>query len=308
MLLKRLVDLNQLAVGKINLDDGMQQLFVDMDDNYEERTGKFPLSGLHLVDFSGVTDGFMAVRKAITKQLIPRLPFLAELSDEVLMPEMVRALASQCRQLRSFRKNCNHEGIYCEADALDTNLNVVNILLESCPDLSQSTRSSTEQGDSSRSIAEEKYRRCQEQHSRVYGRLVRLTHLQTLDLGGDIQDWRNQFYEETPVIELNDRMFLKYSTPIMDGLELSLASGLGQLASLKDLKVFGFEGHDHRIENAELEWIAGHWPKLTVLRGLHIDDSPSLAKMDLKTAEQRAYMQTLRPSLIHKAADLPRIL
>ncbi|KAK3808882.1 MAG: hypothetical protein J3R72DRAFT_499264 [Linnemannia gamsii] len=345
MLLKRLVNLNQLTVGKINLDDGTQQLFVDTDDNYEERTRKFPLSGLHLVDFSEVTDGFMAVREAITKRLIPRLPFLTEISDEVLMPEMVRALASQCRQLRSFRKNCNHDGIYREADALDTKLNVVNILLESCPNLTtidaiqhridanyllkhpwvcegtletfrcqivmdrmtpdDCRAMSLEQGDSSRSIAEEKYRRCQEQHSRVYGRLARLTHLQTLDLGGNIQDWRNQFYEETPVIELNGRMFLFLSTPIMDGLELSLASGLGQLASLKDLRVFGFEGHDHRIENAELEWIAGHWPKLTVMRGLHIDKSPTLAKVDLKTAEQRAYMQTLRPSLIHKAADLP---
>ncbi|KAK3808891.1 MAG: hypothetical protein J3R72DRAFT_428345 [Linnemannia gamsii] len=187
MLLKRLVNLNQLTVGKINLDDGTQQLFVDTDDNYEERTRKFPLSGLHLVDFSEVTDGFMAVREAITKRLIPRLPFLTEISDEVLMPEMIvmdRMTPDDCRAM------------------------------------------SLEQGDSNRSIAEEKYRRCQERHSRVYERLARLTHLQTLDLGGDIQDWRNQFYEETPVIELNGRMFLFLSTPIMDGLELSLASGL----------------------------------------------------------------------------------
>ncbi|KAG0354061.1 hypothetical protein BGX24_007048, partial [Mortierella sp. AD032] len=134
MLLKRLVDLNQLTVGKINLDDGTQQLFVDTDDNYEERTRKFPLSGLHLVDFSGFTDGFMAVREAITKQLIPRLPFLTELSAEVLTPEMARALASQCRQFRSFRINCNNEVIDRKV-ALDTDLNVVNILLESCPNL-----------------------------------------------------------------------------------------------------------------------------------------------------------------------------
>ncbi|KAG0248910.1 hypothetical protein BGZ95_007791, partial [Linnemannia exigua] len=210
MFLKRLVNLDQLTVGLIRQGDDMQHLFVDTDDNYEERSRKFPLSGLHLVDFSGRTNEFMAIREAIAIQLIPRLPSLTELSAEVLMPEMARVLASQCKQFRSFRQNSNFEGIAREGGQylhVNTDLNAVSILLESCPNLttidaiehridanyllehpwvceetletfrcqivgmdrmtSDDYRAmSLEQGDSSRSMAEEKYRRCQEQHSR----------------------------------------------------------------------------------------------------------------------------------------------
>ncbi|KAG0253450.1 hypothetical protein BGZ95_006318, partial [Linnemannia exigua] len=286
-------------------------------------------------------------------RLIPRLPALTELTMEMMTPEIAKALVNHCGQFRAFRYGGRDENISRDTMAsVDYDLNIISILLESCPNLTtidaiqhsidanyllehpwvceetletfrcqivgmgrmtsdDFQAMSLEQGDSGRSIVEEKYRRCQEQHSRVYGRLARLTHLETLDLGGDIQDWVSLIFADggnEAVIEVNGRMFLELSTPIMDSLEFSLASGLGQLSSLKDLRVFGFEGHDHRIGNKELKWIARHWPKLAVMRGLHIDDSASLVKKDLKTAEQRAYMQRLRPNVIHKAAVLKRDL
>ncbi|KAF9118664.1 hypothetical protein BGW39_000966 [Mortierella sp. 14UC] len=349
MFLKRLVNLNQLTVWRINSDGDSRPPFLDTDDNYEERSRKFPLTGLHLVDLERTSANFMLISEAIAQQLIPRLPFLTELNAEVLTQEMARALASHCRQFQSFRQKSNRKCIHQEdGDGIKTELNVVGILLESCPNLTtidaiqcridaahllehpwvceetletfccqivgvdrltpdEYQSLSLEQGDSSRSIAEGKYKRSQEQHSRVYERLARLTRLQTLDLGGNIIDyWMYSFLEDSGfelVKDVNGRLFLEFSTPIMDSLEFSLASGLDQLVSLKNLKVFGFEGHDHRIERAELEWIARHWPKLTVMRGLHISHSETLVMTDIKTAEQREFMQKLRPYVIHEAAD-----
>ncbi|KAF9132543.1 hypothetical protein BGX30_012623 [Mortierella sp. GBA39] len=54
---------------------------------------------------------------------------------------------------------------------------------------------------------------------------------------------------------------------IRNTLHLSLASGLDQLSTLKNLHLFEFEGADL----LELELIAEHWPMLKVKRGLQKD-------------------------------------
>ncbi|KAF9093350.1 hypothetical protein BGX23_003422 [Mortierella sp. AD031] len=56
--------------------------------------------------------------------------------------------------------------------------------------------------------------------------------------------------------------------PVPDTLELSLKSGLDQLATLSELEVFGFEYVDHKIGKAELAWIAAHWKRLKEMRRL----------------------------------------
>ncbi|KAF9117014.1 hypothetical protein BGX30_005742 [Mortierella sp. GBA39] len=356
MFLKRLVNLDQLFLGRINLGDKGQSLFVDTDDNYEDRSRPFALSGLHLVQVGGLTAEYKPIHEAMATHLIPRLPLLTQLVTEVLTPEMGKALASHCKQFRVFRQSGDNECIN-EDHTVKTELNVVSILLESCPNLttidtiqhridatylaehpwacegtletfrcqiiglerltfeeyqyvSMSSEHDTTQLPS-RGVAEEKYKRSQEQHHQVYERLSRLVCLQTLDLGSDVKGIEYHIYGDSgyePTMEVNGRVHLIDSNPIMDCLELSLASGLDQLATLRNLKVFGFEGLDQRIETAELEWFATRWPQLAVMRGLHIDDSATLNKSDTKTTRQRQEMQRLRPFVRHESATPNNIL
>ncbi|KAG0063154.1 hypothetical protein BGZ92_006062, partial [Podila epicladia] len=51
-------------------------------------------------------------------------------------------------------------------------------------------------------------------------------------------------------------------------LELSLASGLEQLAGLKELQVLNVTRMAHRIGTNELEWMQENWPRLERLEGL----------------------------------------
>lgn len=51
-------------------------------------------------------------------------------------------------------------------------------------------------------------------------------------------------------------------------MELSLASRLGRLETLKGLEVFEFEGVGHRIGNPELEWMAVNWPHIESHAGI----------------------------------------
>lgn len=53
-----------------------------------------------------------------------------------------------------------------------------------------------------------------------------------------------------------------------DSLEMTLESGLGDLAGLKDMKALGVQGIDHRICKAELEWMRTHWTRLDWIWGL----------------------------------------
>ncbi|KAF9093347.1 hypothetical protein BGX23_003419 [Mortierella sp. AD031] len=113
-----------------------------------------------------------------------------------------------------------------------------------------------------------------EQQKIIYGRLATLTKLCVLDLGAD---------------------------PASDTLELTLESGLGLLGALKELKVFGFEGVDHRIEERELRWMASSWPRLKVMRGLHsVKLTRVKSRPDDETTYLRRYIQKLRPRVKHK--------
>ena len=122
------------------------------------------------------------------------------------------------------------------------------LTFEEYRDSSMSSKQDTTQLPS-RCVAEEKYKRSQEQHHRVYERLSRLVRLQTLDLGSDVKGVEYHIFGDggdEPTREVNGRIHLIDSMPIMDCLELSLASGLDQLATLGNLKVFGFEGLEDR--------------------------------------------------------------
>lgn len=79
----------------------------------------------------------------------------------------------------------------------------------------------------------------------VYDQLAKLTQLRVLSLGGD-----------------------STSTWFRTGtLELSLASGLGKLERLRELRELNFRFMDHRLTMAEVEWMMARWPRLRKVTG-----------------------------------------
>ncbi|KAG0321542.1 hypothetical protein BGZ97_011047 [Linnemannia gamsii] len=163
------------------------------------------------------------------------------------------------------------------------------------------TTSIEEQG-----LLDEVYRN-QERYRRVYRQFSRMTQLRVLELG---QEWRtvSRLYdtridgedEYDDIYDEPDNGYYAWYPPPIDGtLDLTLVSGLDQLSTLKELEVFGFEGVDHRMEKVELDWMAAQWPKLKVMRGIHIDIFPKV-EPDTKRRELREYMQMLRPDVVHE--------
>ncbi|KAK3818223.1 MAG: hypothetical protein JOS17DRAFT_382159 [Linnemannia elongata] len=107
-----------------------------------------------------------------------------------------------------------------------------------------------------------KSRRSQEQHHKIYYQLSLLTHLKVLDIG-HAHDWPTVPKDNCNLINPKAPV-----APIPDTLELSLMSGLGQLATLSQLEVFGCEFIDHRIGEQEREWMSVHWPRLRKTKGV----------------------------------------
>ncbi|OAQ28310.1 hypothetical protein K457DRAFT_138769 [Linnemannia elongata AG-77] len=150
--------------------------------------------------------------------------------------------------------------------------------------------------------------RNQERHCKMYKQFSRMTKLRVLELG---QEWRSiaghldigtdGHDDEYGDIfdEPDDGYYASYAAPIDGTLDLTLVSGFDQLSTLKDLEVFGFEGVDHRMDKVELDWMAVNWPKLKVMRGIHVDIFPKV-EPDAKRKELREYMQMLRPDVVHE--------
>lgn len=94
-------------------------------------------------------------------------------------------------------------------------------------------------------------------------------------------------------------MYNNINGTIPDTMELTLASGLDRLGALERLEVFGLSNLDHRIQEAELEWMAKTWPRLRVMCGMHYTNI--LVSVDCEvTAGLRKTMQVLRPEVKHE--------
>lgn len=143
----------------------------------------------------------------------------------------------------------------------------------------------------------EEVRACKHLHEAVYDQLSRLTKLRVLDLGYEyrhINTYRKQY-------TVGGNECREYGGFIRDTLQLSLASGLDRLSTLKNLQVFEFEGVDHEMDLPELEWIAEYWPKLRVMRGLQKDDRLGYIKPDKTRRLLRKAVQSLRPNIRHES-------
>ncbi|KAG0280239.1 hypothetical protein BGZ95_010838 [Linnemannia exigua] len=196
-----------------------------------------------------------------------------------------------CRELETFR--CQIVGIprltAMEQKFLDTKIKSPT----NGNDGNNSNGNSTN-NTMSRPALIEKQQRSHELQHQVMDHLAALTNLTVLDLGYEYRDivgsqYQRQEDPESPLEFIGD--------PTPDTLELTLATGLDRLSALTRLEIFGFEGVNHRIGEQELEWMATHWPKLKVLRGLHKDDLPNVE--DLERTKLREFMQELRVDVRH---------
>ncbi|KAF8928673.1 hypothetical protein BGZ47_001483 [Haplosporangium gracile] len=149
-------------------------------------------------------------------------------------------------------------------------------------------------------LAVDRLAESREHQQAILGRIGQWTSLKTLCFGYEYRNCRLDQLDEPPYYTVDGVEYLQYDGPISNTLELSLESGLERLAGLKDLEVFDFEGLDHRIGKAELDWMAVNWPKLKIIHGLHVDTMPYV-EYNVRRAELREYFQKLRPDVVHAA-------
>ncbi|KAF9141440.1 hypothetical protein BGX30_004788 [Mortierella sp. GBA39] len=224
------------------------------------------------------------------------------IGDSFMNCEMV------CLGLETFR--CQIVGMYWLDEV---NSSVLNRLLsagsESDDDVDggPAGRTATTTSAEEMALLDEVYRN-QERHLKVYKQFSRMTKLRELELG---QEWRATIrHLDNRADGLDeeydyDAYYARYAPPIDGTLDLKLISGFNQLMTLKDLEVFGFEGVDHRMDKVELDWMAVNWPKLKVMRGIHVDIFPKV-EPDAKRKELREYMQILRPEVVHETLYIMR--
>ncbi|KAF9540898.1 hypothetical protein EC957_003645 [Mortierella hygrophila] len=210
-----------------------------------------------------------------------------------------------CRDLETFR---------CQIIGIPRLTIAEQELLDSTDEESQLTDcNSNSDNDSSRNNLAPTALSKKKQHSldvqlQVMDHLAGLTNLTVLDLG---YEYRHIGYEYDDLFEHRDLGAAQRKNepeptwtvkikgePILDSLELTLATGLDRLSSLTRLEIFGFEGVNHRIGKQELSWMATAWPKLKVLRGLHEDDFPGIAE-DPERTKLRGFMRELRVDVRH---------
>ncbi|KAG0292509.1 hypothetical protein BGZ96_004044 [Linnemannia gamsii] len=115
--------------------------------------------------------------------------------------------------------------------------------------------------------------KCVSTRRQIIGQLSKLTSLKYLSLSPDFKTG-NKIFENRfialPVFksERDGRNYIRYNDVLPDTLHFRLDSGLDQLASLENLEYLSFESIDHRMETAEIIWLARHFPRLKEMRGL----------------------------------------
>lgn len=113
---------------------------------------------------------------------------------------------------------------------------------------------------------------CISTRKRIMAHLAKLTSLKYLFFGPDFKT-RDLFYSRQGLKYVyksprDGRTYIRYDDVLPDTLHLRLDTGLDQLASLKKLEFFSFESIDHRLDTAEIEWMARKFPRLKEMHGL----------------------------------------
>ncbi|KAF9541528.1 hypothetical protein EC957_002964 [Mortierella hygrophila] len=149
---------------------------------------------------------------------------------------------------------------------------------------------------------EEKHRRCQEQHQKVYAQLSTLVYLRALYIGFEYIETWSEFLDPTTRFTIGGRLYYAGNGPFPNTLELSLKSGLDRLSTLRRLEVLDFEGVDHRINEAELEWMVNNLPSLRVVGGLK-ESSVFRGYEDPRVEDLKDYLSKLKPCIRQEVID-----
>ncbi|KAF9282392.1 hypothetical protein BGZ88_011058 [Linnemannia elongata] len=104
----------------------------------------------------------------------------------------------------------------------------------------------------------------------VLRQLGQLTQLQNLRLGRSGRGQYAPLYSRLEMRGICTMIIDEYFDH--DCLELSLASGLDELAGLKELEELVVSQMAHRIGLAEVQWMVENWPRLRTINGLHYLD------------------------------------
>ncbi|KAF9291874.1 hypothetical protein BGZ74_000306 [Mortierella antarctica] len=95
----------------------------------------------------------------------------------------------------------------------------------------------------------------------VYGRLARLTKLQVLQLGHEIEH-TDEIGHTSGVV----------GDPQEECLDLTLESGLGALSTLKKLRQLNVECVYHHMDDEDFKWMVDNWPELETVWGIDCED------------------------------------
>ncbi|KAF9905647.1 hypothetical protein EC991_001477 [Linnemannia zychae] len=125
----------------------------------------------------------------------------------------------------------------------------------------------------------------------VLSQLGRLTCLQTLRLGKPGRDEDEPEFSFMSLKGIRTMVVDEYVQ--RDCLELSLASGLGELAGLKELEVLDVTQMAHRIGLEEIQWMVEHWPKLKRIDGLWYTNYDSV--IDGSVNSKAAWLEREQP-------------
>ncbi|KAI8345821.1 hypothetical protein B0O80DRAFT_503999 [Mortierella sp. GBAus27b] len=261
-----LTDMPNLDVIQIRMKNGSGYHMTDSD---VEGLIAGSRKGWRIVDgWPGVEFGTGAMRA-----LERHFPTLEELRIEEcsqpLTVEIVRTLSS-CPRLRSLitiDSRCRGNlcplidaNVFADYDnstgqfktwACESTLKTLNVMFTNIP-----------RPDLGPQYVQEKYPgQGRELQDQLYGRLARLTNLETLQLG----------YKP------------RYNNPdimraIHACLELSLESGLGKLSKLKSMKTLGISCLNTRIGVKEAQWMVEQWPKLYRIHGISNKDNKGAAE------------------------------
>ncbi|KAK3835687.1 MAG: hypothetical protein J3R72DRAFT_451076 [Linnemannia gamsii] len=297
--------------------------------NVQKNNTSFPLKQFHYRYPRGL------LHKDCAKNVLTWFPYLTHITLNVLTPETAQHLAKHCTLLESFRQILD-EDIFNPSYITDT----VIKLLGACPNLKVldtiqhritaqallcnppwvchglETFRCQIVGVSRLSASDAKA--LHDLISPVSSANVFLTTQQRIFLRVDRETTRQQqkilerFSRLTclKVLEVSFKKNIGRSTQEgfiyvdynPDTLELTLDSGLGQLASLKDLEMFGFEGCCHDIGLTELQWMIDSWPRLKSMRGLR-RNGLATSPFEVKKTNLRDYIQHWRPDIQQQGGD-----
>ncbi|KAK3837096.1 MAG: hypothetical protein JOS17DRAFT_787302 [Linnemannia elongata] len=137
----------------------------------------------------------------------------------------------------------------------------------------------------------------------IMAQLAKLTSLKYLSFGPDFKA-RNVFENRVGLKNLyrsprDGRRYIGYDDVLPDTLHLRLDTGLDQLACLKKLEFISFESIDHRLDNAEIEWMAREFPRLKEMHGL-VTQNYFGVEPDPKIDGLIALLRRLRPDVAQR--------